>query len=700
MATPVRTQYLEMKARHPDAILLFRMGDFYETFDEDARIVARDMEIVLTQRDMGGGEIVPLAGIPYHALDGYLAKLIRKGHRVAICEQTSVPDGRKLVDRDIVRVVSPGTVIEPGLLEAGANNYLAAVAVADGTAGIAYVDVTTGEFGATEVPLADAPQELARLAPAEVLVAEAAGEGAAAGLFPADAGITLTPRAPSAFGKRRLLDHFGAASLESFGIDDRPLAAAAAGAIVEYLGETLQASLAQLRGLRAYSTAGFMVLDQQTRRNLELFEGGRWGSKDQSLLAVLDLTETPMGARLLRRWLGQPLLDLDGLRERHEAVDWLHEGGVRRQRLRERLKAVADVERALHRIGAGVAIPREVVALRRSLEQVPALAELVGEPGGPASLAAGLAPCDGVVSLIAGAIEDEPQGDVGGGRVVRAGFSAELDELRSASQDARSYIAGLERRERERTGIPNLKVGYNKVFGYYLEVTNPHLARVPEEYVRRQTLTNAERYYTPELKEYESRVLNAGERMEELEGALYKEVCGQITASAAEVTATADALATLDVLVALAEAAVRHGYVRPELDDGPALEISSGRHPVVERFLPSGSFVPNDTVLSTDDEQLVILTGPNMAGKSTYLRQVALIALMAQIGSFVPADRARVGLVDRIFTRVGIQDDLAAGQSTFMVEMVETAAILHQATRRSLVILDEIGRGTSTYDGL
>ena len=714
MATPVRTQYLEMKARHPDAILLFRMGDFYETFDDDARIAARDLEIVLTQRDMGQGEVVPLAGIPYHALDGYLAKLIRKGHRVAICEQTSEPDGRKLVDRDIVRVVSPGTVIEPGLLEAGANNYLAAVAVGDAPtasgqamAGIAYVDVTTGEFGATEVALADAPQELARLAPAEVLVAESVAQATAAGLFPADAGPTITRRAPSVFSKRRLLDHFGAASAEAFGIEDMPLAAAAAGAIVGYLDETHRASLVQLRGLRAYSTAGFMVLDQQTRRNLELFEGGRWGSREQSLLAVLDLTETPMGARALRRWLGQPLLDLAELRERQDAVAWAHEGGVRRQHLQDALKQVADVERAVHRIGAGVAIPREVVALRRSLEQVPVLNALVDEGGGPAWLAAGLAPCEGVVSLIADAIEDDPQGDVGGGRVVRAGFSAELDELRSASQDARTYIAGLERRERERTGIPNLKVGYNRVFGYYLEVTNSHLARVPEEYVRRQTLTNAERYYTPELKEYESRVLNAGERMEELEGTLYREVCGRITASAAEVMSTAGALASLDVLVALAEAAVRHGYVRPELDDPQAdpgqaseLVIRGGRHPVVERFLPAGSFVPNDTVLSTDDEQLVILTGPNMAGKSTYLRQVALIVLMAQIGSFVPADEARVGLVDRIFTRVGIQDDLAAGQSTFMVEMLETAAILHQATKRSLVILDEIGRGTSTYDGL
>ena len=724
VATPVRTQYLNMKARYPGALLLFRMGDFYETFDEDARIAARDLEIVLTQRDMGQGEIVPLAGIPYHALDGYLARLIRKGHRVAICEQTSEPDGRRLVDRDVVRVVTPGTVIEPGLLEQNADNYLAAVALDASTgagleAGIAYVDVTTGEFGVTQVGIDAVAQELARLAPSEVVAAAppntpgrayGAVEGPGPSWLPetgADTGYTVTPLPESSFvpsvARRRLLEHFGVTSLEAFGCDDLPLAIAAAGAVLDYLGETHRASLALLTGLRTYSTDSFMTLDPQTRRNLELYEGGRWGSREHSLLSVLDLTQTSMGARLLRRWLGQPLLDLDELTRRQDVVGWVHESGVRRTRLRETLAEISDVQRVLHRIGAGVAIPREVTGLRRSLEQVPKLQSLLveGQEEAPVAwLSAELDPCEEVVTLIATAIADEPQGDVGGGKVVREGFSAELDELRSASGDARAYIAGLERRERERTGISTLKVGYNRVFGYYLEVTNSNLASAPDDYVRRQTLTNAERFYTPELKEYENRVLNAGERMEELEAALYRQVCRQVSDDAARISRTAEAIAVVDSFASLAEAASRNGYVRPTLDDSDALVIRGGRHPVVERVLSSGKFVANDTHLAHDQDQVVILTGPNMAGKSTYLRQVALIVLMAQIGSFVPADETHVGLVDRIFTRVGLQDDLAAGQSTFMVEMVETAAILHHATRRSLVILDEIGRGTSTYDGL
>ena len=696
-----------MKARHPGALLLFRMGDFYETFDEDAKILARDAEIVLTQRDMGQGEIVPLAGIPYHALDGYLARLIRKGHRVAICEQTSVPDGRTLVDRDVVRVVTPGTVIEPGLLDQGANNYLASVAVEGAEAGIAYVDVTTGEFGVTQVGIGGVAQELARLAPAEVLIPqEMSGDGAALGL---NGRLTPTLVADASFlprtARRRLLDHFGVTSLEAYGCEELPLAVAAAGAVLDYLGETHKPSLPLLTGLHTYSVAGFMALDPQTRRNLELFEGGRWGSKEHSLLSVLDLTRTPMGARLLRRWLGQPLLDLDELKRRQDAVAWMHESGVRRQRFTEALNDVSDIERARHRVGAGVAIPREVVALRRSLEQVPVAKALLDEATPDEArdldwLDDGLNPCADTVTLIATAIADDPQGDVGGGRVVRDGFSAELDELRAATTDARSYIAGLERRERERTGIAGLKVGYNRVFGYYLEVTNPHLDKVPDDYVRRQTLTNAERFFTPELKEYENRVLNAGERMEELESALYRQVCRQIADDGEKLARTAHALATLDVFVSLAEIASRNGYVRPSLDDSDVLAVKNGRHPVVEGVLPTGAFVPNDTHLAHDEDQVVILTGPNMAGKSTYLRQVALMVLLAQIGSFVPADEAHVGLVDRIFTRVGLQDDLAAGQSTFMVEMVETAAILHHATPRSLVILDEIGRGTSTYDGL
>ena len=673
------------------------MGDFYETFDDDARTAARDLEIVLTQRDMGQGEVVPLAGIPYHALDGYLARLIKKGHRVAICEQVSEPDGRTLVEREVVRVVTPGTVVEPALLEQTANNYLAAVAIGAGRAGIAHADITTGEFAVTEVDASLVPRELARLAPSEVLVgsAEAAPEGE----------YVLTPRDTASFSPhmahRVLLEHFGVASLDAYGCEGRDLATAAAGAIVGYLGETHRAALGQLVGLRTYSSDDFMVLDPQTRRNLDLFQSGRWGERQDSLVAVLDTTKTPMGARLLRRWVAEPLLDLAALGRRHDAVGWFQESTVRRQRLQADLGEVADLERALHRIGAGVALPREVVALRRSLEQVPSLSAAIAEAGADlAWLADGLSPCDAAVTLVAQAIADDPQGEVGGGGVVREGFSRELDELRSASSDARSYIAGLERRERERTGITNLKVGYNKVFGYYLEVTNAHLVKVPEDYVRRQTLTGGERYLTPELKEYESKVLNARERVEELEAALYRQVCRQIADMTQEIAATARAMAALDVAVALGEAASRYRYVRPALDDGQVIDVADGRHPMVERLLSAGAFVPNDLRLSRDDAQVIVLTGPNMAGKSTYLRQTALIVLMAQIGSFVPASSAQIGVVDRIFTRVGLQDDLGAGQSTFMVEMVETALILHQATPRSLVILDEIGRGTSTYDGM
>ena len=701
MASPVRKQYLEIKSRYPDALLLYRMGDFYETFDEDARLAARDLEIVLTQRDMGQGEVVPLAGIPYHALDSYLAKLVRKGHRVAIAEQTSEPDGRTLVSRDVVRVVTPGTVIEPGMLDSGANNYLVAVAQGGAQSGIAFVDITTGEFAVTQLPSGAVPQEIARLAPSEVLLAESDSTS-----LPAAApdchvtrlnGASFAPNA----ARRRVLDHFGVRSLDAFGCEGLEFATTAAAVVLDYVGRTHMAALPQLTGLRTYSTDAFMALDPQTRRNLELFEGGRWGVKGQSLLSVIDCTETPMGARTLRRWLGQPLLDLAALERRLDAVAWLHASDVRRQRIRTELAEVSDLERALQRIGTGVAFPRELVGLRRSLERVPALRALTGEEGSGLSwLTSELDPCTSAVERITTAIADDPQGDVGQGRVIREGYAEEMDEVRMAAQDARSYIAGLERKERERTGIPNLKVGYNKVFGYYLEVSNAHSASVPDDYVRRQTLVNAERFYTQELKEHENRVLSAGDRLQELETAIYKQVCRDVAGHASKVLATAATLGTLDALLALAESAVRYGYVRPVLDEGERLVLRDARHPVVERFLPSGAFVPNDADLSTDENQLVILTGPNMAGKSTYLRQVAIAVLMAQVGSFVPAAEAHVGLVDRIFTRVGLQDDLASGQSTFMVEMVETAAILHHATRRSLVILDEIGRGTSTFDGL
>ena len=697
MSTPIRRQYLQAKQQHPGCLLLFRLGDFYEAFDDDAHTVSRELGLTLTGRELGKGQRYPMAGIPYHALDGYLAKLIRRGFRVAICEQMSDPATSKgLVDREVVRVVTPGTVLEPNLLEQKANNYLVALApTADGW-GMAYIDLSTGEFATADLSLQDATLELERLRPAEVLLPEGATPPAATG------GASVTTRGARSFdeGECRtlLLRHLGATSLEACGCEGMPGAVRAAGAILAYVAETQKSALPNLNRLSTVSPQAYMALDSQTRRNLELFQGGRNGSPEHSLYAVLDLTRTPMGGRLLRRWLGQPLRELAPLLERQEAVAWLHAHAIPRARAIEMLRSVGDIERLAVRVRAGAASPRDVAALRRGLETAPTLRQAL--EGAPALLVGRLDACPDAVELIARAIVEDPPAALSDGGVIRQGFSPELDQVRSASSNARDYIASLEKTERERTGIKSLKVGYNRVFGYYIEVTTPHLALVPTDYIRKQTLSGAERFYTPELKEYESLVLNAQERIAEMEAALFRQVCAHVAALADRVLSTADAFAHADALSALAEAAARYNYVRPTLADSGLLEIKAGRHPVVERFLSGGEFVPNDTLLSCNDAQIVVLTGPNMAGKSTYLRQTALIALMAQMGSFVPADAAIVGLVDRIFTRVGLQDDLATGQSTFMVEMIETAHILHNATSRSLLILDEIGRGTSTYDGM
>ena len=700
--TPVRRQFLRIKQRYPDALLLFRMGDFYETFDDDARIASRELEIVLTSRSMGKGTVVPLAGIPAHSLEPYLARLIKQGHKVAICEQLSDPAKSKgLVERDVVRVVTPGTVLEPSLLEQKANNYLAAVALDGDEAGVSYVDITTGEFCTTQLPLAQLALELGRLAPAEVLAEDAHEEGWSGE-------YTVTPLPVRSFqlenARRALLDHFAVVSLEPFGCESLPLATRAAGAIVDYLSQTQRDSLGELTGLNTYSTSSYMTMDRQTRRNLELFEGGRWGTGGPSLYSTLDLTRTPMGGRLLRRWLGQPLRDIQELVHRQDAVEYFHANIAVREQVTGTLARISDLERVSNRIRLGVAAPRELVGLKGGLEAALELMEQVGEPEALAWLYVGLdragGPCQEVIALVESSLSPDPTGEPGEGNVIKEGFSPELDELRLASHDARGYIAGLETKEREETGIRNLKVGYNRVFGYYIEVTRTNLDQVPERYVRRQTLVGGERYITPELKEYESLILNARERIEEMERSLYRQVCAQIGERSTAITVMGETVAHVDAFSCLAEGASRYGYVRPRLTEDDALEIGEGRHPVVERVMPLASFIPNDTYLSTADSQLVILTGPNMAGKSTYIRQVALIVLMAQIGSFVPARSATLGLVDRIFTRVGLQDDLATGQSTFMIEMVETAAILNQATPRSLVILDEIGRGTSTYDGL
>ena len=707
MTTPVRRQYLGVKREHQDEILLFRMGDFYETFDDDARLLSRELEIALTSREFGKGQRVPLAGIPYHSLEASLARLIKKGYKVAICEQVSDPATSKgIVDREVVRVVTPGTVIEDTLLEQKANNYLAALVIEGDAAGLSWVDITTSEFATTQFDLSHLSVEMARLQPSELLVPDGQPPDGQPHVD-IDDGTMLTPLAADAFhadwARETLLRHFGVASLESFGCEGQALAVRAAGAVIDYLEQTQRSAVGQINTLYTNSTADYMVLDAQTRRNLELYEGGRWGSVNASLLSVLDVTRTSMGGRLLRRWLGQPLLDVERLVRRQDAVEWFHRSALRRERVVMLLEAVSDMERLVNRVRGHSATPRDLVGLANSLEAAPKIKVILCEDDDADKvewLAERITDNGEVIELVRQSISDDPPLSVGDGNVIRKGFSPDLDEVRGASRNAQDYIARLEQKERERTGIKSLKVGYNRVFGYYIEISNSNLAQAPEDYVRRQTLVGGERFITPEMKEYESLILNAQDRIGEIEGALFRQVCQQVAGHAEQILSTARAIANIDVFASLAEVASRFGYVRPVLDEGDAVTIKQGRHPVVERMLPAGNFVANDAALASGGEQLIILTGPNMAGKSTYIRQVAVIVLMAQIGSFVPADSARVGVCDRIFTRVGLQDDLAMGQSTFMVEMVETAAILNHATPRSLIVLDEIGRGTSTYDGL
>ncbi len=772
--SPVRTQYLQIKRQHPDALLFFRMGDFYETFDEDAEIVARELEIALTRRDFGRGEKSPMAGVPHHAVDGYIARLVSKGYRVAVCEQTSDPALSKgLVDREVLRIVTPGTVIDPAMLAAKRNNFLAGVVVGRNAVGIAYVDITTGEFATTQFsthePEVALQQEIARVGPAEVIVeAHYSSQGAAtrkrrwlAAVMSEkpvtragsngdpNAGIEATmaithatfgdPQTPSTQdededdiaplaslltgvaghvtpfdaryfavedARHRLLSHFEVASLEGFGCAHLPLAIRAAGAVLAYVQETQKGLLPQLTALETYSIAGFMTLDAHTRRNLELFESGRSGSVKGSLLWILDKTRSPMGGRLLRRWISEPLLDIEALQSRQQVISELLADTLTRARLVEGLKKAGDIERLINRVRQRIATPRDLVVLARGLRasaEIRANLPIEAEASMPSlvRLVQRLADNEDVIGLIESALVDEPPLSASEGGVIRPGYSAELDQVKEASQNGQKWMAELEQRERKRTGITTLKVGYTKVFGYFIEVTNSQLSRIPADYVRKQTLSTGERFITPELKEYETLILNAQDRIGKLESEIFAQLRAEIAIHAAErVLDTAHALAEIDVHLSLAEVAAQHNYCRPQLANGDVIHIVAGRHPVIEQAQAETPFMPNDTQLSTADAQILIVTGPNMAGKSTYLRQVALIVLMAQIGSYVPAEAARIGLVDRIFTRIGAQDDLATGQSTFMVEMVETATILHHATPRSLIILDEIGRGTSTYDGL
>jgi DNA mismatch repair protein MutS len=704
--TPLMQQWREAKSRHRDALLFFRVGDFYELFHSDAEEGARLLGLTLTSRNNGAAARVPLAGVPAKALDDYLARLVRLGRRVAICDQVEDPALAKgIVRREVTETVTPGTVLADALLAERRNNFLVAL-VPDGRDGfgLAALDVSTGEMTAQGVAAADLAAELGRLEPSELLLPRSL-EGSRL-LDSEGGGPARTFRDDWMFeadvGADALLRLWGVQSLEGFGFQagDGPLVRAA-GALVQYLREIRPSGAGHLRPVRIRRPGHVMLLDEMTRRNLELVEPLRSGEEGGTLLSVMDHTATAMGARLLRRWILEPLVVPDEIWRRLDAVAELHGHPALRDRIRDALKGISDLERLAGKVGTGRVAPRDLQGLRSSLGRLPAiraagtgaLASLLGE------LTADLDCFEDLADLLARALADDPPATLQEGGVVRAGWSEELDELRSVRDGAVDFIARLQAQERERTGIGSLKVGFNKVFGYYLEVTRANLDRVPGDYVRKQTLANGERYFTPELKEWEEKVFGAEDRIGHLEAELFAQIRAGVAARVPRIQESASRIAAVDVLAAFARVAERRGYVRPDVHTGFDLDVRAGRHPVVETMMPREEFIPNDLRLD-EGGWIVVLTGPNMAGKSTVLRQVGLIQLLAQVGSFVPADAARLPVADRIFTRVGASDNLARGQSTFMVEMSETAAIVHGATRRSLVLLDEIGRGTSTYDGV
>ncbi|ADH86571.1 DNA mismatch repair protein MutS [Desulfurivibrio alkaliphilus] len=719
--TPMLQQYLEIKNQHSEAILFYRMGDFYEMFFDDAVEAARILGITLTARgNKGDEEKIPMCGVPYHSASSYLARLIKAGKRVAICEQMEDPAQAKgLVRREVVRVVSPGLVLEEQLLEDKENLYLAAITRHDKLFGLSLLDLSTGEFAAGEFGTTEELlDELNRLNPSEILLPaadelhEGPGDGnpGAGLLLSAELAARLphcclTSHPATAFqpprGRELLLEHFQTTSLAGFGCEHFQAGLGAAGALLAYLQETQKSALSHLEKLRPIEQEHVLLLDEATRRNLELTTSISDGRRDGSLLAALDLTRTPMGARQLKKSLLSPLKDVEAINRRLDAVEQLLTEQELGRQLDEALAAIYDLERLNSRAVLGRANARDLSALGVSLGRLPLIRQLLAsQPGLLGQLGQQIDELADLHQLLTSAIRDDAPVGLREGNLIRPGFNAELDELVAMQRDGKQLIAGLEARERERTGIANLKVGYNKVFGYYLEVSRGKLAEVPEDFIRKQTLVNAERFITPELKEFESKVSGAEEKRLELEYRLFCQIREQVAAAGSRIMQSAGCLAMIDLLAALARGAARFNYVRPVVNAGEEIRIVEGRHPVIERNLPPGRFVPNDVHLDQDSKEVMIITGPNMAGKSTVLRQTALIVLMAQMGGFVPAAEAGIGVVDRIFTRVGAMDDLRRGQSTFMVEMNETANILNNATPQSLVILDEIGRGTSTFDGL
>jgi DNA mismatch repair protein MutS len=712
MSTPLMKQYAQVKARYPDAILLFRMGDFFETFHEDAIITARVLGITLTKRGNGAAGEVPLAGFPHHALDQYLPKLLKAGYRVAVCEQLEDPKFAKgIVKRDVIEVVTPGVAFSDKVLDQKQNNFLAAVSLpspvasSEETVGMAFTDVSTGEFRVGEFPLRSLPEQISSIAPSEILVQKRDLPTLQQLLAKSFSGL-FTKLEDWIFNfdyaYELLVSHFKTQSLKGYGLEEYEQGVIAAGAVMNYLQETQKTNLLHITHLTRYDIADYIILDPSTKRNLEI-TSSLAGSSEGTLFAVLDRTATPMGGRLLKQWINRPLNAVAPITLRLNSVSELTRTTDCRRSCIQILGAIGDLERLNTKICTGRATPRDMIALASNLVKLSALQEALTAASSPllASIRNGLNPLTDIIAIIETAIEPDPPASLTEGNVIRKGFHTELDELRTLALKGKTWIAGLQKDERERTGIPSLKVGFNNVFGYYIEITHAHRDKVPTNYIRKQTLTNAERYVTPELKEYEEKILHAEEKILALETELFNDLRFQVAEHAEAIQTNAHLVAILDCLASLSSVAVEYGYVCPELRESTELEIIDGRHPVIERLLPPGeTYTPNDLHMNTDQDQILIVTGPNMSGKSSYLRQTGLIVLLAQVGSFVPAKKAVIGLVDKIFTRVGASDNIASGESTFLVEMHEAAHIANTATTQSLILLDEVGRGTSTFDGI
>ncbi len=707
--TPMMKQYMETKSQYQDCILFYRLGDFYEMFFDDALTASRELEITLTGKNCGQEERAPMCGVPYHAVEGYLNRLVSKGYKVAICEQVEDPKTAKgIVKRDVVRIVTPGTNLDTQALDETRNNYIMCIVYIADRYGVSVADISTGDYFVTEIPdSAKLMDEIYRFSPSEIICNEAFYmSGMDLDSMKERLGITIYSLDSWYFDdnvcRQKLLDHFKVSSFAGLGLADYDCGVISAGALLQYLLETQKNSLSNLTHITPYAAGKYMMLDSSTRRNLELCETLREKQKRGSLLWVLDKTKTAMGARTLRKYVEQPLIDKAEIMKRLDAVEELKEQAISREEIREYLSPVYDLERLITKIAYGSANPRDLTAFRGSLEMLPPIRYILEEMQCELlkNIYNDMDALEDLCSLVQDAIKEEPPIAMKEGNIIRDGYNEEVDKLRRAKSDGKDWLAKLESDEREKTGIKNLRIKYNKVFGYYLEVTNSYKDLVPEYYTRKQTLANAERYITPELKELEDMILGAEDKLYALEYEIYCHVRDTIAAEVERIQKTAKAVAAVDAFASLALVAERNNYVRPKINEKGVIDIKEGRHPVVERMIPNDMFISNDTYLDDKKHRISIITGPNMAGKSTYMRQTALIALMAQVGSFVPAKSANIGLSDRIFTRVGASDDLASGQSTFMVEMTEVANILRNATSKSLLILDEIGRGTSTFDGL